>query len=148
MNINVEIFDILEIEYEEYRLTLKIDNYLYKGIYMKKNEKIKKGEIAINYSFFLSNSNYKKKIFICIFETVTKEEYKNISNNNNKDEQKNLITTIIDLEPDNLIKIISEKFTTQIKYLENVFLVLEVNEKEYKIISIINLESFVIEKKL
>lgn len=148
MNINVEIFDILEIEYEEYSLTLKIDNYLYKGIYMKKNEKIKKGEIAINYSFFLSNSNYKKKIFICIFETVTKEEYKNISNNNNKDEQKNLITTIIDLEPDNLIKIISEKFTTQIKYLENVFLVLEVNEKEYKIISIINLESFVIEKKI
>ena len=128
-NIKVEIIDIIEIEYQEYNLTLKFGEMcICCGIYTNTDIKLQKGNIIkfLQLSLFKTDSLIKCniKIFDIVSNEndVTKQELNNI-NINEGECHINLGLETYNLEPYNLPNYFSFINNSEDNYLEDIFII-------------------------
>ena len=153
-DINPEIIDVKEIEYQEYIVTLKFGHIcICKGIYTNTDIKLQKGNLIKFYELSLSKSDSLTKCNINILKLMgalsnesgdTKQELNNINENichiNCKLKEYNL-------EPDNLPNFFSLINNSKNDYLEDIFIITNKFNDRIELLCPIYLKKFFIDLK-
>jgi len=130
---NALILDIEEIEYQEYALTLKDENFnVYKGIYANNFQTFCKGQIIESCYLSLFKSGYLVGLKLTAFffsEEEIKPSYNSITNNN------------YNFEPDNIVNLFS--LLNKTKYEgEGIFILNKKYDDKIELLSPINLKTY------
>ena len=118
-----EIIKVEETEYNNYCLTLKLEEkYIYKGIYIKNSKILKVGKKLAKFELYLNQDN---EIKLYIDNFVFDKENKILDNYNKIEENSNLIE--YDFRPENII---SHFNNNNKKYYSDSFIVSKIDDDE------------------